>query len=117
MSPSFISGCKNYFPWVKPTFDKWHVYRLLGKHLYYLAKKRTDYQEDITVLWKQLEEFYNRNSFEKAETQLTFIADYAQSIFGKNKFSNSIEKLSLLKSAPRKSDPSDSFVQPIEERS
>lgn len=92
MSPSFISGCKNYFPWVKPTFDKWHVYRLLGKHLYYLAKKRTDYQEDITVLWKQLEEFYNRNSFEKAETQLTFIADYAQSIFGKNKFSNSIRR-------------------------
>ena len=87
MSPAFISGCKNFFPWVKPTFDKWHVYKLLAKHLDYLAKKHTDYHNDITILWQLLEEFYNRNSFEKAETQLIFIADYAQYIFDKNKFS------------------------------
>lgn len=95
MSPSFISGCKKHFAWVEPTFDKWHVYKLLAKHLDQLAKKKTlhhSLKEKISVLWELLEEFYNRNSFDKAETQLTFIADYAQDIFGKNKFSNSIRR-------------------------
>lgn len=92
MSPSFISGCKNFFSWITPTFDKWHVYKLLAKHLYFINKKSPDYQKHITILWEYLEDFYNRTSFEKAETQLTFIADYAQDIFGKNKFSNSIRR-------------------------
>jgi hypothetical protein len=95
MSPSFISGCKKYFAWVEPTFDKWHVYKLLAKHLDTLAKKKTiNYRlkEQITVLWDFLEEFYKSNSFAEAEIQLTFIDDYAQDIFGKNKFSNSIRR-------------------------
>ncbi len=95
MSPSFISGCKKYFAWVEPTFDKWHVYKLLAKHLDILAKKKTiNYRlkEQITVLWEFLEEFYKRNNFAEAEIQLTFIADYAEDIFGKNKFSNSIRR-------------------------
>ena len=95
MSPAFISGCNKYFAWVTPTFDKWHVYKLLAKHLDTLAKKKTidnSLKEKITVLWELLKEFYNRTSFDKAETQLTFIADYANDIFGKNKFSNSIRR-------------------------
>ena len=90
MSPSFISGCKQYFAWVTPTFDKWHVYKLLSKHLYNLTKKFPEKKENVEVLWEELREFYNRNSFEKAETQLVFIADYAELVFGKNSFSKSI---------------------------
>ena len=48
--------------------------------------------QQITVLWEFLEEFYKRNNFAEAEIQLTFIADYAEDIFGKNKFSNSIRR-------------------------
>lgn len=95
MSPSFISGCKQYFPWVKPTFDKWHVYKLLAKHLDALTKKKTIHyslKEKISVLWELLKEFYQNKSFDKAKAQLTFIADYAQDIFGKNKFSTSIRR-------------------------
>jgi transposase len=92
MSPAFISGCQNCFPWVLPTFDKWHVYKLLGKHLYKLSKKHPQKQESFGVIWNELGAFYNRNSFEKAETQLTFIADYAESVFGENSFSKSIRQ-------------------------
>jgi len=92
MSAAFISGCKNYFPWVTPTFDKWHVYKLLGKHLYNLIKKHPEKQEDFDAIWLELGEFYNRNSFEKAETQLVFIADYTELVFGKNSFSKSIRR-------------------------
>jgi transposase len=95
MSPSFISGCKNFFSWVEPTFDKWHVYKLLAKHLYSLAKKKTIHytlKEKISTLWQLLEEFYSHKCFDEAKTQLTFIADYAQDIFGKNNFSNSIRR-------------------------
>jgi transposase len=92
MSPSFISGCQNFFPWVFPTFDKWHVYKLLGKHLYKLFKKYPEKQEAFDIIWNELRAFYNRNSFEKAETQLAFIADYAESVFDENKFSKSIRQ-------------------------
>jgi len=74
MSPAFISGCKTYFPWVKPTFDKWHVYKLLGKHLYDLLKQHPDKYEQFDTLWNLLGEFYNRTSYQKAQTQLMFIA-------------------------------------------
>lgn len=92
MSPAFISGCQRFFPWVRPTFDKWHVYKLLGKHLYNLSKKYTSQHEAIGFLWEELKAFYNRSSREKAETQLTFIADYAESVFDKNSFSKSIRQ-------------------------
>ncbi len=92
MSPAFISGCQSFFPWVKPTFDKWHVYKLLGKHLYYLIKKHADKQDAFDTIWNALGEFYNRSSYHKAETQLTFIADYAEHVFGKNSFSKSIRR-------------------------
>lgn len=39
MSPAFISGCQSFFSWIKPTFDKWHVYKLLGKHCTNCSKK------------------------------------------------------------------------------
>lgn len=90
MSPAFISGCQTFFPWITPTFDKWHVYKLLGKHLYNLLKKYPDKQEDFDIIWDALNQFYNRTSFEKAQTQLTFIADYAEFVFEENKFSKSI---------------------------
>lgn len=92
MSPAFISGCRKFFSWVCPTFDKWHVYKLLGKHLYNLTKKHPDKQESFEVIWNELGEFYNRKTFKKAETQLIFIADYAESVYGKNSFSKSIRQ-------------------------
>lgn len=98
MSPSFISGCKSSFSWVQPTFDKWHVYKLLAKHLDAFSKKRKktlDYQYHINIIWEHLKTFYNQEDFEKAKSQLAFIADYAEEVFnnkGKNKFSNSIRR-------------------------
>ena len=92
MSPAFISGCQTYFPWVKPTFDKWHVYKLLGKHLYNLLKQHPDKYEHFDTLWNALGEFYHRTTYEKAQTQLTFIADYAEYIFDENNFSKSIRR-------------------------
>lgn len=92
MSPAFISGCQNFFPWIFPTFDKWHVYKLLGKHLYGLLKRYPEKWESVETIWNELGEFYNRSSFDKAETQLFFIADYAESVFGKNRFSKSIRQ-------------------------
>ena len=95
MSPAFISGTQQYFPWVTPTFDKWHVYKLLAKHLATLAKKKSIHhtlKAHISVLWEMLEEFYAHTCIEKATAQLTFIADYAQDIFGKNKFSKAIRR-------------------------
>ena len=73
MSPSFISGCKKYFAWVEPTFDKWHIYKLLAKYLDTFAKKKTiNYRlkEQITVLWEFLEEFYKSNNFTEAKYYL-----------------------------------------------
>lgn len=92
MSPSFISGCEVYLPWAKLTFDKWHVYRLLGKSLTELLKKYKNKEDNINVLWENLKEFYAQTDFELAKAQLAFIADYAESVFGKNKFSASIRR-------------------------
>jgi len=95
MSSAFISGCKQYFSWVIPTFDKWHVYKLLAKHLDTLAKKKTlppALKAQISILWEHLKAFYEQTHFKEAETQLLFIADYAEHLFGKNKFSNSIRR-------------------------
>lgn len=92
MSPAFISGCGTYFPWVSPTFDKWHVLKLIGKHLSNLRKSNPTQKETINFLFDKMEDFYDRSSPHKAESQLTFIADYAEEQFGQNDFSNSIRR-------------------------
>ncbi|WKN41681.1 transposase [Tunicatimonas pelagia] len=39
MSPAFAKGVQSYFPWAKVTYDKWHVFKLLSKHLDKLADR------------------------------------------------------------------------------
>jgi len=91
MSPAFISGCRSFFPWVQPTYDKWHVYKLLGKHLHNLLKKHPDKKYDVDILWQALIQFYHQDDYKEAQANLTFILDYAQYVFGKkNSLSKSI---------------------------
>lgn len=91
MSTAFICGCKTFFPWVQPTYDKWHVYKLLSKHLYNLQKKHADKSYNIDTIWEALIEFYQQTDYQIAQANLTFIADYSTCIFGeKNKLSKSI---------------------------
>lgn len=95
MSPAFISGCQNQFPWANITFDKWHVFRLLGKHLYNISKrfKTKDDRDAITRLYEDLNTFYQLENWAAAKAHLTFLADFAQIHFGdRNSFSKSIRR-------------------------
>lgn len=92
MSPAFISGCGQYFPWASQTFDKWHVFKLFGKHLDKLYKKFKDKQGQIALIWEYLEQFYQLKDWLEAKAFLSFIADYAEEVFGKNSFSKSIRR-------------------------
>ncbi len=90
MSPAFSSGIESFFPWAKVTFDKWHVFRLLGKHLDKIYRKfKSPY---VTILHEHLREFYQSKSINDAKAHLTFIADFAEQQFGKNSFSKSIRR-------------------------
>ena len=60
--------------------------------MYNLLKQHPDKYEHFDILWNALGEFYHRTTYEKAQTQLTFIADYAEYIFDENNFSKSIRR-------------------------
>ena len=95
MSPAFISGCESFFPWARATFDKWHVFKLLGKHLDNLYKrfKATEHREALFTLSQGLADFYQLKDWMQAKAMLLFLADFAQFHFGnKNSFSKSIRR-------------------------
>ena len=92
MSPAFVSGCKTYFPWANLTFDKWHVYKLLAKHLERLYRKFKDKTDYIVLIWSYLNLFYQQNGLIQAKALLVFIADFTEYLFGKNTFSKSIHR-------------------------
>lgn len=92
MSPAFISGVTTYFQHAKITFDKWHVIKLMHKHLKDLRGKATSFTERIGVLIDEVTDFYTSDTVEEAELQLCFIADFADECLGKNSFSTSIRR-------------------------
>lgn len=92
MSPAFAKGVQTYFPWAKVTYDKWHVFKLLGHHLEKLADRYPTKRADVMLLHDYLVNFYQQSCLEKAQAQLCFMADLAQEVFGKNSFSKSIRK-------------------------
>lgn len=92
MSPAFAKGVQQYFPWARVTYDKWHVFKLLGKHLEKLMDRHPTKRAYGMLLQEHLVSFYHQSCFDTAQAQLCFMADLAQEVFGKNSFSKSIRK-------------------------
>ena len=92
MSPAFAKGVQSYFPWAKVTYDKWHVFKLLGKHLEKLADRHPTKHAYVMLLQEHLTSFYQQCCFDTAQAQLCFMADLAEEVFGKNSFTKSIRK-------------------------
>lgn len=77
MSPAFISGAKSYLPAAAITFDKWHVIKLIYKHLDKLADKSAQFQQYIALLMEDIVSFYQQKKHDELKAQLLFIADFA----------------------------------------
>lgn len=90
MSPAFISGATRYLPQARLTFDKWHLLKLLYKHLEELGQPAADYRHYIAALMEQVGSFFDQDQPAQARAQLCFIADYAQECLGKNALTNCI---------------------------
>ncbi len=90
MSPAFISGATTFFPQANITFDKWHVIKLLVKHLEKLEKKAHCFIENIQLMMETMTHFYTLKSKEEASALLAFMADFAAEKMGKNAFTNTI---------------------------
>ena len=92
MSPAFAKGVQDYFPWTRVTYDKWHVFKLLGKHLEKLTDRHPTKRAHVMLLQEHLSDFYRQCCLDTAQAQLCFMADLAEEVFGKNSFSKSIRK-------------------------
>lgn len=92
MSPAFISGIKQFFPLASITFDKWHLVKLLNKHLEALGEKANELKAYIGLLMEQVTAFYQTNDAQKARAQLCFIADFAQHQLGNNPITATIAR-------------------------
>jgi transposase len=92
MSPAFISGINTYFPQADITFDKWHVIKLLYKHLDALNQKAKDFQDKIGLVMEQIIDLYDQTEATEATAQLTFIADFAEDTIGKNPITSTIRR-------------------------
>ncbi len=92
MSPAFAKGVQSYFPWAKVTYDKWHVFKLLGKHLEKLMDRHPSKRAYGLLLQEHLVDFYQQSCLQTAKAQLSFMADLAEDVFGKNSFSKSVRK-------------------------
>lgn len=88
MSPAFISGAISSFPKAALTFDKWHVIKLLYKHLEKL--KNTSIYDTLVLSMEKIEALYENTSLEEAKAQLAFMADIAEEIKPKNSFTKTI---------------------------
>lgn len=90
MSPAFIAGVQTYFPQVTPTFDKWHVLKLLYKHLEEIGAKAHGFQEQLACVLDQLRNLFGQEKLDEAKAQLAFVADFAQETMGENPFTKTI---------------------------
>ena len=96
MSPAFIKGVDKYFPNAEKTFDCWHVWRLIFKHIEKLQKKRNIsrlQREKLQLIIQEFKAFYQQKDWEQANTQLAFIIDFIRDTFGeKNKLAKSLHR-------------------------
>jgi transposase len=92
MSPAFIAGATTCFPHARITFDKWHVIKLMHRHLKDLRGKANYFNDRIGTLLDTITDFYNLGSLEEAKSQLSFIADFADECMGDNSLSTSIRR-------------------------
>lgn len=92
MSKAFISGAQSYFKQAEITFDKWHVIKLLYKHLDSLEHKPQFlvFKKNIQLLMNNLHEFYKQSNYEQFAAQLSFIADFSQDYFKDNPITKTI---------------------------
>ena len=93
MSTAFISGAKSCFAQADITFDKWHVIKLLYKHLDSLENKVQflAFKKYIQLLMDNLQAFYQQKQYGQFTAQLTFIADFAQEQFNENPITKTIK--------------------------
>ena len=93
MSMAFISGAKSCFAQADITFDKWHVIKLLYKHLDSLENKAQflAFKKYIQLLMGDLQSFYQQKQYEQFTAQLSFIADFAQEQFNENPITKTIK--------------------------
>ncbi|MDW7692980.1 transposase [Flammeovirgaceae bacterium SG7u.111] len=91
MSPAFIKGAKQCFPQAKVTFDKWHVIKLLYKHLDRLGEKAYCFQAQIELSMERIGAFYRQDQFQELKAQLCFIMDLAQETMETNPITKSIK--------------------------
>ncbi|MEM1135588.1 MAG: transposase [Bacteroidota bacterium] len=91
-SPAFIKGARQCFPQAAITFDKWHVIKLLYKHLGNLKGKAHRFNVLIELLMEKLSAFYQSKGKEEGAAQLRFIADLAYELIGKNAITNTIDR-------------------------
>lgn len=92
MSPAFIKGAKENFPQAQITFDKWHVCKLIYKHLDQIGHKATYFNAQIELLMKRIDTFYQQKKLHEMKAQLCFIMDLAQEIMQSNPISKTIKK-------------------------
>lgn len=92
MSPAFIKGARLYFPQARLTFDRWHVVKLLFKHLDNLEEKAAKFHRLIRLVMKDLTVFYKNQNQELFREQLAFIADFAQTQLGDNSITKTIQR-------------------------
>lgn len=90
MSPAFISGAKHYFSQAEVTFDKWHVIKLIYKHLDTLGTRAEAFNTHISLLMDQITSFYKQNLHAEFTAQLQFIADFAQDMLNDNPITKTI---------------------------
>lgn len=95
MSPAFAKGVKECFPHVQPTYDKWHVWKVVFKHLdkmFKKHKKSPQILEQLHFFIEEFERFYAQNDYEAANAQLAFLTDFLADIDSKNSLSKSLKK-------------------------
>lgn len=90
MSPAFVSGLNNDCPHAKIVFDKWHVIKLINKHLGSLDGKARDFKTYISLPMKDVCDFYKQKEEDKFAAQLIFVADFAQEVLQDNPITKTI---------------------------
>jgi transposase len=90
MSAAFISAAKKEFSNANITFDKWHVIKLLYKHLDDFKATMANVHDSLVLSIEKIESFFNQKQAEKGKSQLIFMADFAADKVGDNPFSRTI---------------------------
>ncbi len=90
MSAAFISAAETHFPKAHITFDKWHVIKLLYKHLEDNKNQLAQVRDSLVLSMGQVEAFFKQKDAEAGKSQLLFMADWAVEVAGNNPFSRTI---------------------------